>query len=423
MSVIVERDNIGIFGKMNSGKSSLVNLLSQQEASIVDETPGTTADTRVINQELHGMGPVSFYDTAGINEAGGLGGKKKKKGLKLLKECDLILLVVDPSSAELNSEKELASLIDGQQKEALIIYNLFRPEDRELINKLEEKNRFLKKYKNIKINVLESRNRQDLLNFLISNFKSKNQKTRLLPFLQKNSFYVMVIPMDQETPPGRFLRPQAMTEEYITRNWAYPSSFRLDLSAADSRDTIIKNKEKERFKKFISSFREKPAGVITDSQAAGVVHRWLDKDIPLTTFSMIMINYFSRGNLVRFVCGLRALEGLKKGDSVLVAEACNHSRIAEDIGTVKIPRFIENSLPGVKIEFSFGREFGEALELTHYSLVIHCGGCMISSQKLQARLQVLDSAGVPYTNYGLFLAYMKGLAVLDRVLEPWKIKY
>jgi hypothetical protein len=237
--------------------------------------------------------------------------------------------------------------------------------------------------------------------------------------VERDEFYVLNIPMDDETPPGRYLRPQAMAEEYITRRWAHPVSYRMDLGKARGGGAG----EKRRFEAFLNSFRRRPKAIITDSQAMDLMHVWMPDDLMLTTFSVMMINYVSRGRLAAFAEGVRALDNLQAGDKVLIAEACNHSRIAEDIGTVQIPKFIEQRWPGVVVEHNFGREFQENDRLACYKLVIHCGGCMISAQKLLARIRDLDAIGVLYTNYGIFLAYAQGHRALRKVLQPWGIDY
>jgi len=241
----------------------------------------------------------------------------------------------------------------------------------------------------------------------------------LLPFIERDQYYILVIPMDVETPSGRYLRPQAMTEEYITRHWAFPVSFRLDLAAARGDNS---ESEKKRFLSVINGLAERPRCIITDSQAMDILSKWCPDDIELTTFSIVMINYMSGGKLAYFAKGAETLDRLKSGDSILIAEACNHSRIGEDIGTVQIPAIIEKIYPGVKVEHNFGRDFQDNRNLEKYSLIIHCGGCMISRQKMTARIRDLDAVGVPYTNYGIFLSAVNGKAALRKVLKPWKIQ-
>jgi [FeFe] hydrogenase H-cluster maturation GTPase HydF len=414
--MLVERDHIGIFGKMNSGKSTLMNLLTQQETSIVDSTPGTTADTKITLQEIHGMGPVKLFDTAGLDEGTGLGEKKRKKVLSTLKECDLVLLVIDPSAA--NFETEAVVLEEARQldKQVLVIYNLFQAVDEQEILRVEEQLPYIQFYQKLRLTATNPAFRQPLLEFILRNFESKNQQLDLLPFVEKDQFYILNIPMDEETPPGRYLRPQAMAEEYITRHWAFPVSYRMDLGKARSGDSS----ERKRWNDFLGSFQRRPKAIITDSQAMDIMKGWAPDDMLLTTFSIMMINYVSRGKLSGFHEGIHALEHIRAGDRILIAEACNHSRIKEDIGTVQIPKYIQQHFPGVEVEHNFGREFQENKELEKYSLVIHCGGCMISGQKMQARIRDLEAIGIPFTNYGIFLSYIQGRKSLDRVMVPWR---
>ena len=417
--MLVERDHIGIFGKMNCGKSSIMNLLTQQQTSIVDSTPGTTADTKIALQEIHGLGPVKLFDTAGLDEAGELGSKKRAKGMAGLKECDLVLLVIDPDTQSFATEHEILAQARELDKQILVIYNLFQPSRPGRIPLVEERVPLLRFHKKISLAAIDPSCRPPLLNFILANFVSKNCRMELLPFVEGDEFYVLNIPMDDETPPGRYLRPQAMAEEYITRRWAFPVSYRMDLGKARSGDTG----ERRRFDAFLGSLNRRPRAVITDSQAMDLMHTWTPDDVMLTTFSIMMIHYTSRGRLAAFAEGTKTLDGLEPGDKVLIAEACNHSRIAEDIGTVQIPKFIAQRWPGVIVEHNFGREFQENDRLASYKLVIHCGGCMISAQKLLARIRDLDSIGVPYTNYGIFLAYAQGREALRKVLRPFRIDY
>jgi len=417
--MLVERDHLGIFGKMNSGKSSVMNLLTQQTTSIVDATPGTTADTKIALQEIHGMGPVKLFDTAGLDEATGLGEKKRAKVLADLKECDLGLLVIDPDTEDFVTENEVLEKARELDKQILVIYNLFKHSSVERIGLVEQALPLLKFHKKIELVAVDESCRQDLLEFILANFVSKNAKMELLPFLEPDEFYVLNIPMDDETPPGRYLRPQAMAEEYLTRHWAWPVSYRMDLGKARNGDAS----ERKRFDDFLNGFGKRPKAIITDSQAMDLMHTWTPDDIMLTTFSIMMINYVSRGRLAAFVKGIEAVDTLEAGDKILIAEACNHSRIVEDIGTVQIPNYIQKHWPDVQVEHNFGREFQENEQLRSYKLVIHCGGCMITAQKLLARIRDLDSIGVPYTNYGVFLSYAQGRDALRQVLRLWGIDY
>ena len=414
---MTERDIIGIFGKMNSGKSSLMNLITQQETSIVDPTPGTTADTKITLAEIHGLGPVKLIDTAGFDEQGGLGNKKREKSLNTLKECDLILLVIDPSTHDYETENQIISETLELGKQLFIVFNLFHSCDKNLIEYIITLIPGLTAFPNIVLNAIDKDCRQQLLQMIIGNYIPKNYKAPLLPFVEEGEFYILNIPMDEETPPGRYLRPQAMAEEYITRSWAFPVSYRMNLSKARAGDPA----EHERWDAFIGSFLKKPKAIITDSQAIDIMKDWVSQDMALTTFSIMMINYMSRGRLKEFVNGVRVFNTLVPGDHVLIAEACNHSRISEDIGTVQIPKILNRLKPGVTVDHSFGRELFNGADMKKYKLVIHCGGCMISNQQMAARLHNLYETMIPITNYGIFLSYVQGEKTLDRVIAPWMI--
>lgn len=415
----LERDHIGFFGKMNSGKSTLMNLLTQQETSIVDATPGTTADTKVALQEIHGLGPVKLFDTAGLDESSQLGEKKRQKVLNVLKECDLVLLVINPATKGFDVEQLVLEQTRELDKQLLVVFNIFKEQDSSMIEQATQALPLLKFYPKIELSAIDPQERARLLDFVLANYRPKNQSVKLLPFVQPGGFYILNIPMDEETPDGRFLRPQAMAVEYITRNWAYPVAYRMDLKQARSSNPEA---EFQRFRSFLEQFAEKPRAIITDSQAMDIMHQWVPSDIPLTTFSIMMIHSVSRGRLDAFFRGVEALSSLQEGDKVLIAEACNHSRIQEDIGTVQIPKILSARFPNVQVEHNFGREFQDNKQLSQYKLVIHCGGCMISNQKLEARLRDLQSVGVPITNYGIFLSWAQGGDALRRVLQPWKIE-
>ena len=412
---MTERDIIGIFGKMNSGKSSLMNLLTQQETSIVDPTPGTTTDTKITLAEIHGLGPAKIMDTAGFDEQLQLGDKKRKKSIAALKECDLVLLVIDPSTSDFEPEQSIVSEARKLDKQIITVYNLFRESDRKNVPESEGMIDKLGSYPKIILNALDIGYRQPLLETVLNNYIPRNLTVELLPFVEPGEFYILNIPMDEETPPGRYLRPQAMAEEYITRHWAFPVSYRMNLTKARAGDPS----ERARWNDFINNFTKRPKAIITDSQAMDIMKDWTPDDMALTTFSIMMINYMSRGRLPEFVNGIRALNNLNPGDHILIAEACNHSRIKEDIGTVQIPRLLQKFYPGIVIDHAFGREFVDDLDIQHFKLVIHCGGCMISNQRMVARLRDLNSTGVPITNYGIFLSYMQGEKTLERVIKPW----
>ena len=224
----INRDHIGFFGKMNSGKSSLMNLLTQQETSITDSTPGTTADTKITLQEIHGLGSVKLFDTAGLDETSNLGEKKKQKVLSVLKECDLVILVVDPSTNTFDVENLVMQQARELDKQILVVFNLFQPIHRSLIEFCIKNIQAIAYYPQIVLSAIDHEQRKLLLGFIVKNYESKNSQPELLPFVEPDQFYVLNIPMDDQAPLDRFIRPQAMAEEYITRHWAYLVSYRMN---------------------------------------------------------------------------------------------------------------------------------------------------------------------------------------------------
>jgi len=300
----------------------------------------------------------------------------------------------------------------------IVVYNLFRIDDRNLIGNVEAELTKLCTCRSIVLSAVDLMYRQHLLKTILEYYIPKNTAVELLPFVLEGEFYILNIPMDEETPPGRYLRPQAMAEEYITRKWAFPVSYRMNLTKARAGDPV----ELERWNRFLSSFLKKPKVIITDSQAMDIMKDWTPDGMELTTFSIMMINYMSRGKLNEFVRGIEALSSLKPGNHILIAEACNHSRINEDIGTVQIPKLLNKFYPAVIVDHAFGREFVDDINSIKYKLVIHCGGCMISNQRMASRLRDLKETGVPITNYGIFLSFIQGVKALERVIRPWNLK-
>jgi len=427
----MERLNIGIFGRVNSGKSTLMNLLTQQETSIVDPTPGTTADVKTTVMEIHELGPVKIFDTAGIDETGILGEKKKEKTFSALKRSDIVLLVINENNAaykndDYATENEVLSFSEKRGKEIFVVYNKFRglPCIREAVSaKIDSKN----KYPYIELELSERTNYSQLIEFIKKNSKLQPAKTPLLPDMDRNKIVFLNIPIDDESPEGRFLRPQMMAEEYLVRRYVPTFAYRMDLAKARSIIAEESAAEKKRFDDFISLLNMvgRLQLLITDSQAMDIISKWT-KNAPykVTTFSIMMINFLSRGNLELFVNGVKAFKALKPGDKVMIAEGCNHDRKAEDIGTVQIPKKIETMFEkgAIQIDHYFGRVFAENDKLKEYKLVIHCGGCMLDQQAIASRMEDLIESGVSFTNYGVLLSYFQGEEALNKVIEPFGLK-
>ena len=215
----IEREHIGIFGKMNSGKSSIMNLITQQETSITDPTPGTTTDIKIALAEIHGLGPVKLFDTAGLDEGNILGEKKRSKVMNALKECNLVIIVIDPSTNDYSIEKLLVKESRENEKQILVLYNFFEGIDESIIPKIETEIPNLRFYRYMSLSAIDQKFRIPLLDFIIKNYEPDKSSIELLPFIEKDEFYILNIPIDEETPNGRYLRPQLMAEEYITRSW------------------------------------------------------------------------------------------------------------------------------------------------------------------------------------------------------------
>jgi small GTP-binding protein len=433
----MKRINIGIFGRINSGKSTLMNLLTQQEASIVDITPGTTADVKTSIMEIHEFGPVKIFDTAGTDEDGVLGAKKKNKTLDALKRSDIVLLVVNENNSayqddDFTPETELISLANSRKKELFIIYNEFAGYDciREKISSNIDPNN---DYPYIKLNLNDRTKYIELVEFMKKNSKIKKTRTPLLPLLSSDKIVFLNIPMDEETPEGRFLRPQIMIEEYLVRRYVATFAYRMDLGMARSGIPGEAEEEKKRFDDFVSVLNSRSSEqeegrlqlLITDSQAMDIISGWTkDSSYMITTFSIVMINFLSGGKLNLFVQGIKAMKNLRPGDKIMIAEGCNHDRKAEDIGTVQIPAMIEKlyGKGNIQVDHYFGRVFAEYDKLKEYKLVIHCGGCMLDQQTISARIHDLIESGVSFTNYGVVLSYFQGEEILNRVIEPFGLK-
>lgn len=423
---MAKREECSIFafaGRVNVGKSSLFNLLSgQKDFALVDAQPGTTADTVAARMEIHGLGPVKILDTAGLDEYSELGEKKRKKTYEAVEEADLTFLVIDlldnSANQDLDVEKEIIARALKYNKQALVIYNIFSDKEPLAdIRKLERAmNRRLGfKLPSLSLNALNSQEQKELIKFIIAHFKKESREIDLIPLSGGRGYVLLNIPMDEETPTLRLLRPQDMAMERLLRQYLIPVLFRMDLKKARAGDAM----EKKRFLNLVNHLENSSEGlklIITDSQAMDILDQWTPENISLTTFSVMMANYMSYGKLGLFNKGLKALNFLTNGDKILIMESCNHNRKCDDIGTRQIPRLIKEKLGlKLKIDFSFGRVMPE--DLSQYKLTIHCGGCMADRQKYGRRIIKLKEAGVPVTNYGLFLSWIHNPGAAKRVTK------
>ena len=380
-----ERTHIGFFGRRNAGKSSIVNAVTGQELAVVSDVKGTTTDPVYKTMELLPLGPVMIIDTPGFDDEGMLGELRVKKTKQVLNKTDIAVLVVDASEGIKECDKELIDLFEAKQINYLIVYN--KSDLLDEVPAAREKEIYASALK--KENIFEVKER-------IAALKEQNEeKSIIADKLNRGDFVVLVVPIDSAAPKGRLILPQQQTIRDI-----------LDAGAI-----AIVTKESE-LTATLEGLGKKPAMVITDSQVFKTVAPMVPKDIPLTSFSILMARY--KGLLDVAAPGAAAVEHLKDGDTVLIAEGCTHHRQCDDIGTVKIPNWLRKYTgKEIKIETCSGTEFPE--DLTKYAMVIHCGGCMLNEREVRYRTKCAVDQGVPITNYGTFIAYVNG--ILKRSLE------
>lgn len=415
----VPRTHISMVGFMNAGKSSVMNAVTKQPTSIIDDTPGTTADTKIALMEIHKIGPCKLLDTAGVDESGNLGKKKLIKTLSAVKESDIVLFVVDPFNFSPGPLKEVFDMAKRRGKTLAVVYNKFNKrgnfekKKNEVANQIDQV--LNTNYQSITVQANNPNATNEALVQFIASLKKQSKPVPLIPikYAGPNKTLFLNIPLDVESPTGRLLRPQTMLLEFGLRKYSPVVSYNMNLKEA--RGPSPQN-EMNRFLEKIKA--NKPSLVVTDSQAIDVIHKWTPLDVPLTTFSVMMANGQSGGKLSQFSRGINALANLKKGDKVLICEACNHDRIGDDIGTVQLPTKLKKKYPFIEFDWAFGRSY-EDKKLTDYAVALHCGGCMISKQQMVARIQDLLESGVPVANYGLALSWLASPQALERVMEPW----
>ena len=400
-----ERIHISFFGCRNAGKSSLVNAVTGQELSVVSSVPGTTTDPVQKAMELLPLGPVVIIDTPGFDDLGMLGEKRVQKTRQTLAKTDIAVLVADGIRGLSASDLELISLFCEKKLPWLLVWNKAdltdTPEQDFFLTQLppELSNEFssIKKEAQIAVSAHTGYHIFELKERLAHLQKILPEKKQLVgDLLQPGSVVVLVTPIDESAPKGRMILPQQM----------------MIRDVLDGGCMAFVTKETE-LKATLQALQNPPALVITDSQAFGFVSKVLPPDIPLTSFSILMARY--KGFLGTAVTGIQALDTLQDGDTVLIAEGCTHHRQCNDIGTVKIPRWLLSSTgKKLTIRTCSGTEFPE--DLSGISLVIHCGGCMLNEREVQSRMQRAVSQHIPFTNYGILISKMNG--ILERALKP-----
>lgn len=381
-----DRLHIAFFGLRNAGKSSLVNAVTGQSLSVVSEVKGTTTDPVSKAMELLPLGPVLITDTAGFDDEGALGELRVKKTTEVLRKTDIAVLVVDSVLGITEKDKQLISLIKERNIPYIIVHN--KCELTEKKPEPKENEIYVSAEKGINIEELKEK---------ISVLKPNKKEQRIIgDLLNVGDVVVLVTPIDESAPKGRIILPQQQTIRDIL----------------DSNALVAVTKETE-FEAMLSSLSKKPRLVITDSQVFGIISKLCPEDIPLTSFSILMAR--QKGFLAEAVKGVTAIDRLKDGDTVLISEGCTHHRQCGDIGSVKLPNMLRKFTgKDIKIELTSGGEFPE--DLSPYSLILHCGGCMLNQKELLYRKDFSVNSSIPFTNYGIAIAYMTG--ILERSIKP-----
>lgn len=389
------RTHIGIFGKRNAGKSSLINAITGQNYAIVSDVLGTTTDPVLKSMELLPLGPVVIIDTPGLDDEGELGALRIQKAYQILNKTDIAVLVIDASSGVTKEDSEILKRIHEKEIPCVIVVNksdicpncnledLPLPDSDSAILVSSKTGEHIHELKEL----LAQQASQDTI-----------QKSIVADLLNPLDFVVLVVPIDSAAPKGRLILPQQQTIR--------------DILEAKASAIVVQETE---LAETLNSLGKKPKMVITDSQVFKKVSAVTPDDILLTSFSILFARY--KGNLKTLVDGASALDSLKNGDRILISEGCTHHRQCDDIGTVKLPNWIRSyTKKEIEFEFTSGTEF--PLDLSSYKMIVHCGGCMLNEREMKYRLKCAEDAKIPITNYGTCIAYING--ILNRSLEPVK---
>ena len=390
-----ERVHIGIFGKRNAGKSSLINAITGQNLAIVSEAKGTTTDPVYKAMELLPLGPVMIIDTPGIDDEGVLGSLRIQKAYQVLNKTDIALVIIDAAVGPSAEDLRLIERINTKKIPLLIVINkceTINEDKKTAYQALLPNGKLLFVSAEQKLNIFE------LKEAIAQTVPADENKAQIVADLLSPSYFVvLVVPIDSAAPKGRLILPQQQTIR--------------DILEADAAAIVVKENE---LTNTLQNLGKRPKLVITDSQVFKKVAAETPADILLTSFSILFARY--KGNLQTSVQGVTALESLEDGDKILVGEGCTHHRQCDDIGTVKLPRWIKE-YTGKNPEFIFtsGTEF--PLDLSPYKMIIHCGACMLNEREMQYRIKCAVDQNIPFTNYGITIAYING--ILKRTVEPF----
>lgn len=390
-----ERVRIGFFGKRNAGKSSVMNAVTGQEIAVVSDVRGTTTDPVYKSMELLPLGPVVMMDTPGIDDEGDLGALRVRKSYQVLNKTDAAVLVIDGAEGVSKEDSELVARIRRKKIPFLVAVNKRDIAPEGAVHRVREE-LGLDDSQIVVVSASDGTGINELKERIARTARTEEtQKYIVRDIISPSDFVVLVVPIDKAAPKGRLILPQQQTIR--------------DILDGDAVSIVVKDCE---LKETLQKLGKKPKLVITDSQAFSKVSADTPDDILLTSFSILFARY--KGNLETAVRGVTAVDGLRDGDVVLISEGCTHHRQCDDIGTVKIPRWIrEYTGKEVRFETTSGTEFPD--DLSRYRMVIHCGGCMLNEREMKYRLSCAQDQDVPMTNYGILIAYVKG--ILKRSVE------
>lgn len=407
-----ERLHIGIFGKRNAGKSSIINAITGQNLSIVSDVKGTTTDPVLKAMELLPLGPVVLIDTPGLDDEGELGEKRVQKAYQMLNKTDIAVLVIDATAGMTEEDLKILERIKEKMIPYVIVWNKMdllteKKSSVSTVNKLpapanpdtftdETASLHLSENRSIYVSTKTGKNIYELKELVAKQMPStKNDCHIISDLLAPNDFVVLVVPIDSSAPKGRLILPQQQTIR--------------DILDAQASAIVVKDTE---LKETLQKLGNLTKLVITDSQVFQQVSAVVPPEIPLTSFSILFARY--KGDLETVVKGANALDRLKDGDTILISEGCTHHRQCDDIGTVKLPNLVrKHTGKNIRFEFTSGTEFPD--DLSPYRMIIHCGGCMLSEREMKYRLKCAEDQNIPITNYGTAIAHMNG--ILERSLS------
>ncbi|MFL0198247.1 [FeFe] hydrogenase H-cluster maturation GTPase HydF [Clostridium sp. WILCCON 0269] len=392
------RVHIALFGRRNAGKSSIINAVTGQDIAIVSDVKGTTTDPVYKSIEILPIGPCVIIDTAGLDDTGQLGELRKKKTLEVLNKTDISLIVIDSTAGVTDYDRYIINEIKSKKIPLIGV-----------LNKVDISNISEKDIKNIKeelqiplmsVSAVTGKGIRELKNQIANVLPKDEDKFKIIgDLISPGDFVVLVTPIDKAAPKGRLILPQQQTIR--------------DILESDAVAIVTKEYE---LRETLESLAKKPKIVVTDSQAFLKVAADTPKDILMTSFSILFARY--KGDLVELIKGVKAVKKLKDGDRVLIAEGCTHHRQSDDIGKVKIPRWIRQ-ITGKKIDFEFSSGVSFTDDIKRYSLIVHCGGCMLNKSAMLYRINTAKEFQVPMVNYGMLIAYVQG--ILDRALKPFPL--